>query len=371
MRKLICLFGKLCFKFVKKQVTGEIKNIAIIKSGAIGDILMTTPLVRALRKAYPDAKITYIVGEKFVGILKGNKSIDEIIPFDTKKLFDSGFFEKISHFRQFARLLRGRFDTCFVLDKSYLAGLFAYWCKIPRRIGFDRSGEGFANTDNIKYRDVKHEIEYYLDLLKPIDTEQDGVKMELAINKNNIKFADSFFEENNIRRGAIIGIAPAVTKDPGKMKSPRAWPVRNYIELVQRLIEIYKTKIIFFGSKDDAETIDTIQSKITKNAYNSAGLTTVKQAAALIKKCDIFVTHDCGLMHVAAAMGVPVISIFGPTDPRRKAPINKGSAYLWKDSKKCEKCEIYGKFPYCNKHVGTDLIDVRDVLEQVDNIING
>jgi len=367
------LLWKFYFNFVRKEDLGEIKNIAIIKSGAIGDVLMTTPFVRALRHSYPDANITYIVGDKFEGVLKGNKNIDEILTIDTKKLFDSGAREKYSYFRDFAKSLRGKFDTCFVLDKSYLAGLFAYWAKIPNRIGFDRDGEGFANTMNIKYMPVKHETEYYLDLLWLLNkgAEKEKGKMNLFVTKQHDNFASKFLKDNRIRKkDLIIGISPAATKDPQESKSSRIWPAEKYTGLTKKLIDVYDAKVIFFGSKDDTAVIEKIRNNVKEKTYTSAGRTTIKQAAALIKKCKMFITHDCGLMHVAAAIDVPVVSIFGPTDPRRKAPLNKGSVYITKDTLRCETCEIYGKFPYCDKHTGTDIIEISDVLEKADEIIH-
>lgn len=370
------LLWKLYFNFISKKKFDKeekIQNIAVIKSGAIGDVLLTTPFIRVLRRNYPNTHITYIVGDKFIDVLKGNKNIDEIITFDTKKLFGSGFREKYSYFKELAKSLRGRFDTCFILDKSYLAGLFAYWAKIPIRIGFDRAGEGFANTMNIRYMPVKHETEYYLDLIWLIGGKyepKEKKKMDLPITKREENFASRFIKENRVRKkDLVIGIAPAATKDPHESKSTRAWPARNYIELIKRLIDIYDAKVIFFGSRDDIEIIEKIQKNMNKKTYSSAGKTTIKQAAALIKRCRLFITHDCGLMHVAAAIDVPVISIFGPTDPRRKAPLNEASKYITKDTLRCETCEVYGKFPYCNKHAGTDLIEVSDVMEIVDEII--
>ncbi|MEM7819772.1 MAG: lipopolysaccharide heptosyltransferase II [Candidatus Aenigmatarchaeota archaeon] len=371
---LICKFGKFYFSFIKKVKYIRIEKIAIIKSGAIGDILMTTPFVRTLRKNYPDAEITYITGDKFKDILKGNKNIDRIITFDTKKLFDSNIIKRFNYFRKFANFLHTeKFDLCFILDKSYLANLFAYWCKIPVRIGFDRNGEGFPNTYNIKYKDVRHEILYYLDLLKPLNItyDENDTKLDLFISKNDERFASNFLRKNKIKKDdLIIGVAPASTKDPKKTSSLRIWSSENYAKVIEKLVNLYNAKVILFGSKEDVKSIKEIQSKINVKTYNSAGITKIKQAAALIKRCRLFITHDCGLMHIASAMDVIVISIFGPTDPRRKAPLNKGSIYLWKDKIKCERCEIFGKFPYCKKHVGTDSIKPEDVLRYIDELVN-
>lgn len=364
--------GKFYFRNISKTSFIKVEKIALIKSGAIGDILMTTPLVRALKNKYPEAEITYVTGEKFKEIVSGNKNIDRIVTFDTKKLFGSSAISRLLYFREFAKTLRKeKFDVCFILDKSYMANLFAYWCKIPVRIGFDRFGEGFPNTHNVEYKSVKHEIDYYLDTLNFLNVKDYDKHMELQVAKSDELFASNFMKKNKlIKSDVIIGIAPSATKDPNKNDSPRTWPEENYKKLVERITKPYNSKIIFFGGRDDVKVVKDIISKVNVKVYSCAGKTRIKQAAALIKMCDVFITHDSGLMHVASAAGVPVISIFGPTDPRRKAPLNERSVYLWKDTANCETCEIYGKFPYCNNHAKTEWVTVEEVLNELDKIIN-
>ncbi len=154
-----------------------------------------------------------------------------------------------------------------------------------------------------------------------------------------------------------------------KSYASRVWSIENYAKLIEKLVNIYNAKIIFFGSKDDVTIVNRIKSKTKVKIYNSAGLTNLTQAIALIKKCKLFITHDCGLMHIAYIANIPIISIFGPTDPRRWAPLNKHSIYIWKDKVKCEKCAIYGKFPYCDKHISTDSVKPEDVLVYVKKIL--
>jgi heptosyltransferase II len=372
LKRIVIKFGNFYSKNSSKPSFIKIEKIAILKSGAIGDILMTTPMVRALKKKYPEAKITYITAEKFRSVLEGNKFIDKIITFDAGKLFGSNVVSRLLYFREFAKTLRSEnFDVCFVLDKSYLAGQFAKSCKIPVRIGFDRFGEGFANTHNAEYKIVRHEIDYYLELLKFANVTENGKRMDLFINKKDELFASGFLKKNKISKSdVIIGVAPAATKDPKNEHSSRAWPSENYKKLAERVLKSYNAKIIFFGNKDDKVVVDDIMSKVGSKTFSCAGKTTLKQAAALIKLCDVFVSHDSGLIHVASAMNVPVVSIFGPTDPRRKAPLNDKSVYLWKDKGYCELCEVFGKFPYCDNHSKTDSVDVEDVLRTVDSIIN-
>ncbi|MDP2750788.1 MAG: lipopolysaccharide heptosyltransferase II, partial [Nanoarchaeota archaeon] len=141
-------------KFNKKIV----KKILFIKSGAIGDVIMTTPLIRTVRNEFPEAEIQYCTGNWSKGVLENNKNIDKIIPFEEKIIFKKNIFKLLKLAKS---LSKEKFDLCFVLDWSYLAGLFAAMCAPSAiRIGFNRNSEGFAHSIRVPYGDKKHDSQY-------------------------------------------------------------------------------------------------------------------------------------------------------------------------------------------------------------------
>jgi len=162
MRALVCWLGKLFFSGKMRRIVENPKKILVFRSGAIGDVLMTTPFLKSLRTRYPKAEIVYLVGNWSRSALDNNPSVDRIISFDDSILFKKKIFQLIK-FR--SKVVAERFDLCFILDKSYLFNIFAYLCRIPSRIGFDRKGEGFANSLSVDYSGAKCESEYYLDLI--------------------------------------------------------------------------------------------------------------------------------------------------------------------------------------------------------------
>lgn len=356
--------GKLYFsakgpKRPKISMRG-IKKIAVIKSGAIGDVLMTTPMLRALRKGMPKTEIVYIVGRQSASVLENNPNVDRIVPFDARVALEKDFRSMLAFS---AKIRSENFDAAFVLDKSYLASLFAYVCRIPVRMGFDRYGEGFANTHKITYGNLRHEIDYYLDLLRFLKIKPSGRRMEIFLTAKEKNFAASFFRKNEMR-GKRVCIAPSATRDPGLAWSSRAWPSGSYALAVQRLA--VGADVIFTGNKNDAKAVSAIKKSAEVKTFSAAGKTSVREAAAVMAACDLVITHDAGPMHMASAVGTPVIAVFGPTDPRRKAP--PGCKWLWKGSP-CAQCEVFGKFPYCDKHPSTDEIPPEDVVKEAVKIL--
>lgn len=347
---------KLYFSMKRKPKIEKTDRIAVIKTGAIGDVLMSTPMLRALRKAKPEAEITYIVGRQSASVLEKNPNIDRILVFD---VFDALGKNFRSMYKFAKELQKEQFDIALVLDKSYLAGIFAAVCRIPVRIGFDRYGEGFANTHNVKYSKVRHEIDYYIDLLRFLKIKPCGRKMDFSLDNKDRAFVNEFFKKNKIN-GKKVCVAPSDTRDPGGVISTRMWPDVNYAHIVNWVVKNGNT-VFFLGSKTDRNKAGRIRKLSDVDTYSVVGKTNIREAAAFMELCDLVITHDAGPMHVSAAVGTPVISIFGPTDPRRKAP--PGSVALWKGSS-CTKCEVIGTFPYCARHPKTTDITAEEVIKK-------
>ena len=361
MRALVCFLGKLYFKLVRrKKVFGDVKRIAVIKTGAIGDVLMSTPFLRVLRKRFPKARIVYYVGSWAKDVLIGNNDIDEVVEFDQSMFFKNKVFAML---RLIKKIKKERYDLCFNLDKHCLLNVFAYLCRIPIRVGFDRHGEGFANTLNVRYAPVKHEIDYYLELAYKVGakiTENKNLKMILS--KKDTGFADDFLRKNKIKKA--VAVVPGGAKNPGEpVHFVRRWPAEKFLELVEKI----KNPVILLGGPGDAEVAEFMLKNLKrKNVYSLVGKTSLKEAAAVMKKCRCVVCCDSGLMHVASAVNKKVISIFGPTNPARKAPLHKESAAIWKDEDIYEEdYEIYGTSRIPNKEFFRK-VSVGDVLRQLD-----
>jgi lipopolysaccharide heptosyltransferase II len=363
-----------------KSKSAEKKQLKILlfKTGAIGDTLMTTPLVRQLRENYPHAKIDYLIGKVASQTLEGNKNIDEIIRFDPDIFFKKRIFEYLRLVRD---IKKRHYDIIFVLDKHIIFNFTAKLTGIPKRIGFDRLGrEGKYLTDRIYYGNDKHEIYYYLDLLKglkdpKITPDYKNNHTELFIDDKSSSFAQKFWKERNLENKGkdknakgIIAIAPGGGKNPGERTEYRNWPVEKYIELIKILVLKKKYTIILIGGKDDVEKSERIQSEMSgknsKNIISLVGKCSLKESAAIMQRCKCVICNDTGTMHIAGAVNHHIISIFGPTRPDRKAPLWKESKSIWKDKDIYEKdYELFGKKSKESDKKFMKRIEVSDVIK--------
>ncbi len=372
LKKIVYSVGESYFRILgkKKLEKANIKKILFIKSGAIGDVLMTTPLIRGVRRRFPNAEITYFVGEWSKDVLKNNKNVDKVISFPDDIIFK----KKLLKLKKLSKKLsKENFDLCFVLDWSYLAGLFGYICAPNAvRIGFARGKEGFAHSIGIPYGDKKHDSEYYLDMARAIsatDVDKKDVSMELFLSEPDKKFASNFVKKRKMG-GKIIGIAPGGASNPGQTVLLKRWPCERYIELCSLILEKTDAKIIFFGSKDDFDAIKAVEKKVKikkereRRVFDASGRCSIHESAALMKKCKVFVTNDSGAMHIAAAAGVPTISIFGPTNPVKLAPLGKKHKYLWSKIN-CVPCYKNGSYAKCRHKKCMYAIKAADVFYAV------
>jgi len=353
IKNIIVFFGKIFFVFKNKQIPKKPKKILIMRSGGIGDVLMSTPLVKAIRNHYKNAQITYFVGNWSKNTLKDNPNMDGLFTYDDLTIIKMNIPGILKIIKQ---IKKQKFDLIFNLEKSWHWGMLSFLFGIPSRIGFDRKGEGFANNLTTKFDGSKYELEYYLDLARLIKIPVPTHDMEIYLTKQEKESASKFIKNNKLKN--IIGIAPGGADNPAQQAAIKRWPTENYISLINKL---KNKQFILFGGNNDIKTCNKIKEK-TKNTINTAGKLTLKQSAALIQSCKLFITHDAGPMHLAAAVKTKLIALFGPTQAERFAPKN---ATVIK-SKVCKPCyDIYGNFKDCKSKKCMESITVDNISKKI------
>ena len=326
-------------------------KILLFKIGAIGNVIMTTPLLRQLRKRFPDARIDYLVGNAAAPVLEGNKDIDGIIRFDEAVIFK----RKIFKIRKMAKDMQKRqYDMIFVLDRHWLLNLLSRMFRIKARVGFDRMGkEGKFLTHKVYFDGTRHEIYYYLDLLSKVSkADYRDLRPQIAFGK---------IPKSIGRLKDFICIAPGGASNPGQKAYSKLWT--GYKELVQELSK--KHKIVLVGDKKDLRITRNITGK---DIIDLAGKTTIQETAAVMKKARLVICNDTGAMHIASCVNSDVLSIFGPTDPRRFAPF-KGK-YLCKSGNGCPCNDIYGKFN-CVGNECISRITAKEVMKAAREMLRG
>jgi len=366
--KIINFFGNIFFisPNIPAPITKRyIERILVFRTGTIGDVLMTTPFIHALRIRFPNAHITYLVGKWAKEAIRGNPSINELIVFDERIFFDIRRMPNI--IRLIFDMRKGKFDVAFILDISFVYSAIAYLAGIPIRVGLNRNGEGFILTHKVEYVYMRHHVNNFLSTLSffGVDSSFANTNMEITVSKDDEEYASKLLSLYNLSdKDSIIGIAPGGAKNPGEDMPLRQWPLEHYEKLVDDLWKQFGAKIILIGSGNDRAQTEKLEKTSSTHIINLAGKTTIKQAASVIGKCDLFITHDSGLMHLAAASGTPTISIFGPTEASEKAPIGREHVFIRRQLG-CSPCYKDGIFPDCESKTCLEMIKPYDILSMV------
>ncbi|MBA2852741.1 ADP-heptose:LPS heptosyltransferase [Methanococcus maripaludis] len=314
-------------------------KILLFKIGALGDVLMTTPLIKELKKSHTESQIDYLVGNNASKLINNNPYLSNVLIFDEniffkKKLF--GYLKLINNIR------KKKYDYIFVLDKHWIFNLTAMLFNIKKRIGFNRLGkEGIFLTDKVYYGPVKHEITYYLELASLLNTEKSdaNIKIDIVIPTEIEKKILKFLSDKNIKNYTVL--INSGGNNVGESGGIRKMPEKLFKDILDNLSK--KTDVLFVGGPEEREYYEKFSGK---NIYNFAGATSIIESAVLLKYAKKIITTDCGLMHLASAVNENIISIFGPTNPKRKAPLSKKCISVWKDMKNYdENYELFGKMP--------------------------
>ncbi len=342
MKQLLLLAVRICCNLWpgKKLKATSLRRILIIKLCCIGDILFTTPVLRALKANLPELRLGYMVTAWCRELVDADERVEEVIEFNAYERI--GWVEKARRaWRVIRQIRRGRYDAVLVLHRSPLAGLLALAGGVPIRIGFDWQGEGAALTHRIPFRVDAHEIDRNLDCLGPLKIALQGIQPELIPPAVAQTEAEAFLKQRGHAdySGPLIAVFPAGGVNPGTTMTTKRWPLNGYRELCTQLVARYGASILLVGNREDAAAGDQL---VTDAAWRQAvirseGKTSLLTLAALLQKCALFIGGDSGPLHIADAVGIPTVSMFGPTDPKLLAPRGERHRVLYK-SMDCSPC---------------------------------
>lgn len=334
----------------------EIKNILVIRFWSVAEILSATPLVRVLRNCFPDAKIDFLLKEKFSHLLAGCPFVDEVIPcYDTDQ--KQGIRETFCLYR---KVKRYRYDLIIDLQGDSQSSFLTFLSRAKLRIGYHLPGwKGKVYTVRAEELPVKrHLVLSYLDLVKDLfDCGGNPLDLKLFVAK-----ADDTQKEMNVHDFGDENKKKLLIYQ-GVNRLANSWPVDKFAQLAECLVQQYKVEIILAGSDTDLDRqrIERI-NKLIKGKGHVFYHSTLSQLISLMKNVDIFIGHDNGPMHIAAALGKHVVGLFGPSDPRVRHPWGSGHEVLW-PRVPCSPCN-YRECPK-DKPDCMDKIEVSGVLEAV------
>jgi heptosyltransferase-2 len=286
------------------------KNILIVRTDRIGDVVLTTPAIKSLRQAYPAARISILVAPSTYDLVNGNPYVDEILVDDRK-----GRHKNLFGFLRLAREIRlKKFDLAIIFHTKRRYNLACYTAGIPCRLGYKNNKFGFLLTHplkDIRPQGTKHEAKYCMDLLKVMGVENDDLDIFVPLQKEAEGWMSHWMQENNLKPNEFIAIHPG-SSDPAK-----CWPTANFALLMDRLAERYALKIVLIGSVQTMPVAAEIlrQTQKTSQFLDLTGKTSLAQMVSLLRRARLLISNDSGPVHVAAGVGTSVISLFLRNQP--------------------------------------------------------
>lgn len=341
-------------------------KVVVIKIAAIGDILMATPALRALKQEGQAEVLGLLAGRSMRAVVEANPHLDRIHYIDDRRLFRGSFAARAAEVLKAAwRLRRERYDVGLNFHRDWRYNLILWLGGCRRRIGFARAGarrsRRFLLTDAEPLRGVKHNIFRYCDLVRRLGPFCLDFRMVFPLSPGAAATAAAKFLGPTALDEAVA-LAPGGAANVKQEMSSRRWSAENFAALAGMLLRAGRPVLLLGGDNDAA--IAAVIRAAQPGVVDLSGRTTLAEAAALMGGARLVIANDSGLMHLAAAVKAPLIAIFGPTPPEELKPLTAASATVWKgEGLGCAPCYRDGVFPDCPRRECLERITPREIFD--------
>lgn len=333
-------------------------RLLIVSVNWIGDVIFSTPFIRAVRNLYPDGYIVCLLHPRCREVLEANPRLDEIIIYDEEGVH-RGLFGKI---RLIMELRKKHFDVAFILHRSFTKALIAFLSGIKERVGYPTKNRAMLLTKIVEEPvDGKHKVEYFLNIARAAGARPKDVAYEFFVREEDRRSIRQFLSENGIAESDRV-----VVMCPGGNWDPKRWPKENFAKLGDMLSEKLGAKIVVSGAAKDMNLASAIKDMMKKKPVISCGRTTLKELGALLERADLVIANDTGPMHLAVAVRSKVIALFGPTSPEITGPYGSGN---YRVISKNDSCTIPCYDFSCKNNDCMASIKVEDVFDEVRKIL--
>jgi heptosyltransferase-2 len=320
----------------------------------LGDLVMSLPALRAVRRAFPHARLSVLIKAELAPFFDGAGWLDEVIPYRLGRSL--GGLADRRHV--VAEIRSRRFDLAIVFPRSFESAFWTALARVPRRVGFSADGRGLMLTHKTPRPAAlfrSHQVYDYLYLLRnTLGIEGDRTDIAPDVHDPHRAAMRQWLGTNRRSAGPLIALAVAAAYGPAK-----EWPVARYAALVDRLAERYGAECVLVGAPNERPRCEMVASTSRHGALIAAGQTSVGEAVALLAQCDGFAGNDSGAMHIAGALGIPTVGIFASTNPQRTGPLGPRARALYHRIV-CSPClERTCKFGHydCLKQVTTEEVE--------------
>jgi lipopolysaccharide heptosyltransferase II len=347
------------------------RRILVVRVDLLGDVVLSLPAVRALGRAYPEADIDLLVLQSTAGILEGQPGIHRVLAYDPHVFRRPASFLRPAHWLEAAKVLRtiraSRYDLAVSISGD-MGSILTRLSGAKRRFGYSREAYRFFLTDPLpggRYLTRQHETEYVLALARAaggITTGSSDARPRLVVVPSARRRISSLLGS---ARAALGRTGPVITLHGGARNGQaKRWPTGHFARLADQLIEEFNALVVLTGAGGEAQLAGAIQAQCHHPLLNLAGKTSLPELSALLSASDLVISGDSGPMHIACAVGTPVISLHGPTDPLLSGPtsMSTGAIVLRKDlwCSPCYDASATAQCPFgnpvCMKSLQVDLV---------------
>lgn len=331
------------------------KKFLIINPFGIGDVLFTSPVIRAIKKSLPESSVSYWCNERVKELFEGNPKIDKVIALsrgDLKRVYQESFLEGLRRFLCLLKdLKKEKFDIAldFSLDHRY--SLILILLGIKQRIGFDYKKRGRFLTKRIDIDGYsgRHIVQRYLQLLTLLGIRTQDGNLELFVAAKFMDRAKNILSSAGIKENDIlVAISCGAGASWGKEASLKHWPPLRFAQLADRIIENQNAKVILLGEPGERAIADIVLAAMRNKPIDLVGRTSLGELAAVIKRVNLLVCNDGGPLHMSVALGKRTVSIFGPVDENVYGPYPPSPEHIViKNNIPCRPCYRQFRMPFC------------------------
>ncbi|HWT79987.1 MAG TPA: glycosyltransferase family 9 protein [Candidatus Acidoferrum sp.] len=347
----------------------RVGRILVFQNGGMGDVLRIFPLLEALHRAYPDARLDVLVEphQEVFALFPWRHVITNFL------VIDYGGDHKTWRGRLplVRELRRRRYDLTISPNRGrgmMASALLSFLAGAPYRVGFTRDGSGFLYTTRVGFQADRSIIEQNLDLLRAVGIPCGGAHMPLRVPEADDAAAEALLAQHGVEHGDLL---VAVSPGTGWQPEFRSWPVSRYVDLVRALVHRSGTKVLLLGGRDQADASVHFAVANDGRVINAIGQTSIARTAGLIRRSDLFIGNDSGLLHLAMGLKIPAIGIFGSTPPEQILTPDSPCMAVVRNDVPCRPCYTHqAVFTLeCDHFSCLRLISVNDVLQAAERML--
>jgi lipopolysaccharide heptosyltransferase II len=294
----------------------KVSRIIVRATNWVGDAVMTLPALEAIRENFPHSSITVLGKPWMLPLLEKHPAVDRVIILRKKGRYLTDLFEVIRVVRE---IRKQGFDLAVLFQNAFEAALLAYLGGAGFRLGYNTDGRGFLLSHRVIRSDEVlkvHQVEYYLSILRAMGWKAVSRDPSLYVDKKYLNDAWRIMDSNGIKKGDfLIGLSPGAIFGEAKR-----WPSERFARIGDWAVERWGARVVVMGSEKEMDICRGLSGFMENRPVNLCGRTSLGEAMGVISRCRFFVTNDSGLMHMAAALSVPTVAVFGSTDPVATGP---------------------------------------------------